>query len=300
MSEKWKRLAVRLLFPHWAVKLFLVPVSIVLLIYSLGTKEANAVIAYISYGISAYTLVVISIKIPAFVKTVRRSAYANKYTGRYLTEEELRAKISLYIGVIINVLYAAFKFTAGIYYRSWWMGAIAVYYVILSVIRTGLMTKEWQRKKYEDTRAQREHELKSYRFCGYLMFVLNVAVAGLVIQMVWENQSYVYPGYLIYASAAYTFYCMVIAIINMGKARRLERPILAAAKMLSFACALTSMLALQTAMLTQFGSDDDSWTRSMNAMTGMAVCLLIFGMAVWMIRRANREIEKQENKNGNK
>ena len=79
---------------------------------------------------------------------------------------------------------------------------------------------------------------------------------------------------------------------NMAKHRKLETPVLAAAKMLSFACALMSILATQTAMLTQFGDGNTKFARLMNAATGSVVCFLIFGLAVWMVRRANKEIKK--------
>lgn len=97
---------------------------------------------------------------------------------------------------------------------------------------------------------------------------------------------------LIYVFAAYSFYCIGMAIRNMAKHRKLETPVLAAAKMLSFACALMSILATQTAMLTQFGDGNTAFARIMNAATGSVVCLLIFGLALWMVRRANKEIRK--------
>ena len=63
--------------------------------------------------------------------------------------------------------------------------------------------------------------------------------------------------------------------------------------MLSLASAMVSMLALQTAMLTEFsGIEQEIFARNMNFVTGSAVCLLIFGMAVWMIYRADREMKK--------
>ena len=159
-------------------------------------------------------------------------------------------------------------------------------------MRFALIKRYRYNLKYENEREQRLFGLKSYRFCGILMFLLNLAVSGLVIQLVWQNKSYEYPGFLIYAFAAYSFYCIGIAIRNMAKHRKLQQPVLAAAKMLSFACALMSILATQTAMLTQFGNGQEQFARMMNALTGSAVCFLIFGLAIWMVRRANREIKR--------
>lgn len=293
-KHKWIKIAKRLLFPHKALIVLFILITIPLLIYSLGYENANPIITYASYLFSAYTLTIFVVQLPPLVKWVKRGLYANYYSSRYLSEPLLRAKISLYAGFGINVLYAVFKFLAGVYYRSFWLGAIAVYYIILSVIRFGLVKRERYLSKQEESKEKRLHELKSYRFCGYLMILLHMAVAGLVGQMIWQNKSYSYPGFLIYAFAAYAFYCFGIAIKNMVKYRKLEQPLLAAAKMISFACALTSILAMQTAMLTQFGNGQENFARVMNSVTGGAVCLMVFLLSIRMIRRAGREIKKIE------
>lgn len=293
-KHKWIKIAKRLLFPHKALIVLFILITIPLLIYSLGYDEANPIIAYGSYVFSAYTLTIFVVQLPPIIKWVKRGLYANYYSSRYLSEPMLRAKISLYTGFGINVIYATLKFLAGLYYRSIWLGAIAVYYVLLSIIRFGLVKRERYLAKQEDNKEKRLHELKTYRFCGYLMFLLNVAVAGLAIQMIWQNKSYSYPGFLIYAFAAYSFYCFGIAIKNMIKYRKLEQPLLSAAKMISFACALTSILALQTALLTQFGTGQEFFSRLMNSLTGTAVCLTVFLLSIRMIRRAGREIKKIE------
>lgn len=289
MEKIWS-ICKRLLFIHNAIIFFLVNISVVLLIYSLGFPNPNPIIAYISYFLSAYTLTVVVIKMPPLIKKIKSGLYGNRYSNRYLTDSLLRARISLYTGLGISFFYACFKLGMGIYLHSVWLGAVAVYYIILAFIRFGLLRRYRRSVKYEDEAHLRLYGLKSYRFCGILMFVLNIAVSGLVIQLIWKNETYEYPGFLIYAMAAYAFYCLAMAIKNIIKYRRMEQPILSAAKMLSFACALMSMLAMQTAMLTQFGQGQENFARLMNSLSGTTVCLIIFCLAVGMIRRANREI----------
>lgn len=292
--DKWKRVGKALLFPNWGITWLLVVASVFLLGYAFGYEKPNPVITYVGYAISAYALTVAVAKMPSVIKKIRIGLYNNKYSGRYLSEPELRVEISLYAGLGINVIYAVLKFLAGIYFRSVWLGAVAVYYIILSLIRFGLVKRQRYSVKYEDFREQRIHGLKSYRLCGFLMFLLNIAVTALVVQMIWQNKSYSYPGFLIYAFAAYAFYCLGMAVKNMIKYRKMEQPILSAAKMISFACALISILACQTAMLTQFGDGQEDFARLMNSLTGGVVCLAIFAMAVWMIKRANDELKNNE------
>lgn len=289
--EHLKRPAKKLFLVHWALASVLVIISVALLLYAFLIPGANPIVAYVGYFVSAYTLVVVCLKMPAVFGGAQRGLYANRYSGRYLSDATLRAEISLYAGLAVSFFYAVFKMLAGIYYHSVWLGALAMYYIILSAMRFALVKRYRDNVQHEDERVQRIFGLRSYRFCGVLMFLLNIAVTWLVVQLIWENETYEYPGFLIYAFAGYSFYCIGIAVRNMAKHRKLETPILAAAKMLSFACALMSILATQTAMLTQFGNGQEKFAQMMNGLTGGAVCLLIFGLAVWMVRRANKEMK---------
>lgn len=287
-EKKWWEI---LVFPHWAIKAVLVIASIVLLIYSLGYKDANPIIAYSSYLISAYTLTIVAIRVPAFIGAVKKVLYKNKYTGRYLTDPILRAKISLYASSAINIMYALSYLGGGVFYRSEWTIATAIYYIVLSLIRFGLVRKERKRLLIEGKKERRRYELKSCYSCGALMFLLNIVVTILVGQMIWKNKFYDYSGIMIYAQAAYAFYCFARAIMHLVKYRRMEHPILSAAKVVSMVCALMSILSLQTAMLMQFGSENGTFIRIMNIFTGTLVCLGTFAMAVWLVHKSKEELK---------
>lgn len=167
--------------------------------------------------------------------------------------------------------------------------------MVISLMRFALLRGERLGAKAENELEHRRYGLRCYRFCGLFMFLLNIAVSGLVIQLIWRNETYSYPGILIFAFAAYAFYSFIMAVVNVGRYRKLANPVFSAAKMLSLASAMVSILALQTAMLTEFSQvGQESFARNMNFITGSAVCLLIFGMAVWMIRRADKEMKKLE------
>ena len=99
---------------------------------------------------------------------------------------------------------------------------------------------------------------------------------------------------MINAQAAYTFYCLTMAIINLVKYRNMTRPILSAAKVISLSCALMSVFALQTAMLMQFGDENENFSQIMNAFTGGAVCACVFAMAIWLVYKTGKEIKRLE------
>ena len=74
-----------------------------------------------------------------------------------------------------------------------------------------------------------------------------------------------------------------------------KSPILSAAKAINLVAAMVSILSLETAMLAQFGGDDDPLFRQvMTGATGGGVCTIVIGMAIYMIWRANKNLKKIE------
>lgn len=61
------------------------------------------------------------------------------------------------------------------------------------------------------------------------------------------------------------------------------------------AAALVSMLALETAMLSQFGEENSaSFRKIMTGCTGAGVCMIILSIAFYMIFRATKELNREE------
>ena len=122
--------------------------------------------------------------------------------------------------------------------------------------------------------------------CGIFLLLMNIALSGVVVLMVQDDQGFEYPGYLIYVVAIYAFYATISALVSMVKTRKYQSPVLSAAKAVSFAAALVSILSLETAMLSQFGEGDLLFRRLMTGATGAGVCSIVLATAVYMIAAA--------------
>ena len=295
--EQGKDIGKKILFPKTWIVAILFNISVILLIYSLAVDGASPFIQYPSYLLSAYTLAIVGVRIPAIVKRVKAWLYANPYTLRLIQDKPFRILVGLFMGLGINVCFGLFKVVLGVVYDSKWFVAIGGYYMLLSVIRVLLLRGRKRSLKQETPEQRRLYQLKVYRACGVLMVGLNLAMTGLVFQMIWWGQSFSYPGFVIYASAAYAFYAMGMAIKNLVKYWKVENPIFSAAKRLSFATAMVSILALQTAMISQFGVDSGvMFEKIMNTLTGSVVCVIILFMACSMVINANDEMIKVKSK----
>ncbi len=304
----FKKILFKILFPPVRIIVLSSVIGFPAVVISLNFLSQSNPVRYISYLLSAYALTVLCVNFPKAkrrcselihgdeikaIVSFRRFMRRHKYTSMYLNDIEFRAKVSLYAGLAINLLYAVFKCSTGVIFRSAWLWAIGIYYVMLSSIRFVLLKNAVITDKKEHGAERKIHEYKSARLCGIMMLALNIAMGGMTFQMIWKNRSYEYKGYIIYISALYAFYCLINAVVNVVKFAKINNAILSAAKLLALAGALMSMFALQTAMFSAFGGGED-FRRMMNTITGGTVCLIVTVMAVFMIVRANICLKKLE------
>ena len=287
--------------------IFLPPLPTLLVaIFGFGFVLAVAVLKieipalqYISYIASAYALTVTVTGFPRFISFMRKtkhnameSSFMKKFRStsfgkRFFGDVRLRTELSLYWGLLINFLYIGMKLFSGIYYRSVWFISLAVYYILLAVMRFILLHKN------KNSVMNMETELKRYKLCGIMLLIMNQALAGIVIFMVFQNKGFDYPGMLIYAMAAYSFYSVITAVINLVKFRKHGSPLLSAAKVINLVAAMVSILSLETAMLAQFGTDDDMEFRQlMTGLTGGGVILTVMAMAVFMLWKSERQLKR--------
>ncbi len=256
----------------------------------------NPVVQYASYLASAYAL---TVTVAGVVHIFTAAGGVGKFVTEHplmqklrstplgdklITDVRFRSRAALCAGLTMNLGYIALKLVSGIVYRSEWFIALAVYYILLAVMRFLLVIRSgaW------DAAA----EWRRYRLCGIMLLFMNQALVGIVVFIVHQNKGFEYPGLLIYAMAAYSFYAVTVSVVNIVKTRRQNSPILSAARAINLVAALVSILSLETAMLAQFGADDAVFRRAMTGATGGGVCTVVIAMAIYMIWRASKNMKK--------
>lgn len=297
--ERWREILRKIFFlPPLATILIAVP-SFASVIYVLS-EDLDGWGAYLSYAASAYALAVSVTglcRLGGYAKSVREHMEEHPavsrilklpFGERFLQDVRFRTKVSLYQGFFINLLYIVMKMASGLYYRSLWFIALAIYYALLASMRFLLL----RRGRRKTDRKPEEEELRRYRFCGIMLLLMNQALMGIVIFIVHRNQGYEYPGMLIYAMAAYSFYAVITASVNLVKFRKHGSPVLSAAKAINLVAAMVSILSLTTAMIAQFGGEDAREFRQiMTGAVGGGVCMIVLGMAGFMIVKSTRQIK---------
>lgn len=274
----------KLLHPPKWVLLTLPPIVFAALTYVLLKGQKSSMLTYMIYCMSVYCLTIWILPLPRLFRKAKANTMhrltGTVFGGKYIGDLAFRGSVSIYQGMMVNFLYVVFRIFIGIRYASVWFITIAIYYLLLGVMRLTLILSYRNRNV--------KSELRCYRRTAWLLFLLNIPMGGMIVLMVLTDSGYSYPGYVIYLSALYTFYTVILAIVNLVKFRKLGSPILSAAKVLSFVAALMSLLGLQTAMISQFSTGGESFRRMMNAITGGGVWFAVILTAVYMLLHSRK------------
>lgn len=286
--QGWKKI----LFPHPAMVVVLSTVSAAGLIWVLFSGREQSWFAYPLYCGAFYALVTLTALLIKVIPKGKQVVEENPLLKKLTSDEEISFRIKLYFEQVLNFCYGAFKLISGIVHASPWIGADGLYNFIQGIIQ---LYQILRRRKVTSLTAQ----WKSYRQCGYMMILLHLTVTWLVFQMIHMGEHEAYPGYMIFATAAFTFYKLVSAFIDVAKDRKNKRPVDSAVRLLDLSQALYNLFVLQVALLWEFGGGDFASAKLMNSMTGGAVCLLVVCTGIYMLRRSRREMRKlEENTNG--
>lgn len=286
----FKKIGKAMLFPHFAIMLILVPVSLAFLVYSLIYLASDSVVAILSYVLSFYTLTVWCMKIPTLIAFVKVFRSENKYVQIWKADARLRVNLSLYGTLIFNTIYAIFQMGLGFYHRTFWYHSLAGYYLFLAVMRFFLLRHS---RKHNPGEKMRE-ELIRYRACGILFLVMNLALSLIIFFMVYWNRTFHHHEITTIAMAAYTFTAFTLAVVNMVKYRKYQSPIFSASKAISLASACVSMLTLEATMLTTFndGTMSDLTRKIFLGVSGGVIAMFIIAMAINMIVKSTQKLKQ--------
>ena len=289
----WKKIGKKLLFPPiWMMVILVIASAVALtLIFVKGMEES--VPAYIVYVLAFYTLSVVTVfcvmVLPKQYSTIKQKIYAHPFGNRYMTDKVFRTNISLSVSFAISMLYVGINLWSWHFSRSWWFVVLAVYYVIMAVMRFLLV----RYVRIQKIGTNILGEWKRSRICAYILLLINLSLSGAVLMILYQHRGYDYPGVMIYIMAMYTFYALTMSIVDIVKYRKMGSPVMSTAKIVSLSAALVSLLNLETAMFAQFGASlAPEHQRIFIILTGAGVSIMVVMLSVILIVNANKEIRR--------
>ena len=291
----WKKLGKKLLFPPIWLLVVLTAISAALLTAVFLKGWEQQIIAYFIYVLAFYTLCIVTLfcimVLPTQIGNMRQKIYDNPFGNRYLTDRAFRTSVSLHTSLLVSLLYVAINLWSWHFSRSWWFIVLAVYYVILAVMRYLLV-------RYVRTNSiglSILQEWKRSRLCACTLLLVNLSLSGAVLMILYQQRGFDYPGILIYVMALYSFYSFAHAIVDFIRYRTLGSPIMTTAKIVSLSSALVSMLNLETAMFAQFGADMAQQDQDLMIMlTGAGISITVVTLSVVLIVKATKAIRREK------
>ena len=292
----WKKIGKKLLFPPICLLVILVILSAVALTFVFAKGLEQTIPAYIVYVLAFYTLSTVTVYcvlvLPKQYSTIKQNIYNHPFGNRYMTDEVFRTNISLCVSFGISMLYVGINLWSWYALQSYWFMVLAVYYVIMAVMRFLLV----RYVRIQKIGTSILGEWKRSRSCAYILLLINLSLSGAVLMILYQHRGYDYPGILIYVMALYTFYALIMSIVDMVKCRKMGSPVMSTAKIVSLSAAVVSLLNLETAMFAQFGADMSAeHQRIFIILTGAGVSITIVTLSVTLIGNANKEIRRIQN-----
>ncbi len=266
-------------------------ISMLFIDYTGGPLEIAAYVSYalaaLTLGYSVYTVVVYA---PGLRGRIIALIDKYEFTRRLVKNFGFRTIVTAVGTFVISVVYAIFNAFLGISSGSIWFGALAAYYIMLALIRGGILLYH----KSKRNGGQESEELiraKAYRNSGVILLVLNTALSSAIAQMIFDDRAFSYSGWIIYAFAAYAFFKITMSIINAFKAKN-EDMTVKAIRHINLVDAAVSILALQTALLHTFADAAENLPISLfNTLTGSAVSVFSVSLSIYMIVKARKIIK---------
>ena len=281
-----KKILTKIFFPNKIIGLILFNLSFGLLIYIFTFHLENTPLAYVSYLLSTYALIIFCIWFYKICEFSNNTIKKSKQYELYKKHELLITKIILSFTTLLHFIYGIFKLGTGIYYMSWWFITFAVYYLILCLMKLSIV-KDIKNKVGQNLKA----EYKKLKLTGIMLLFLNLILSGMVILIINQKEEISYAGFIIYIVAMYDYYLIISAIINVIKYRKDHSPLLASSKCLNLTVAMISMTSLEVAMVSEFGANDNEFKIIMTSIMGFVVCLINTSMSIYMIVRANKKLK---------
>lgn len=162
---------------------------------------------------------------------------------------------------------------------------MCAYYIVLSTMRLSAILCGQKNKNISSS----DTEYFVMKLCGVLLVLLNFVLVGAIYISLSRNIATKHGEIVMITIAAYTFYKITMTIIKAVKQRKNPSPLLSIIRSISYAEVAASVLTLQRSMLVSFGGMSDTDIRTMNILTGSAVCLFVLILGIVLITRGKRK-----------
>ena len=274
--------------PVWfLVLLYLLTIGLVAAsAYLASSSEESTFLTALVYALTAlflaYSIFTVVRWAPKAKHAAEQKLRKNKYADTFLSSYSVRTIFFSAITTLINFAYVVVNGVTAIKYGSTWYFSLTAYYFALMLIRlfviifSGRAFKKYGKGTNEFLRAR----LSVYLWCGAALLLLEIALSGVISLMIALPQQSETGLILAIANAAYTFYKVILAVVNKVKSGRAHEPVAQSLRNINLTDALVSLFSLEITLSAAAGGDLPA---EFNAMFGFAICAFTVCLGIYMI-----------------
>ncbi len=261
----------------------------------------RGLLAFVAYAICVLVFLYSVIVAIGSVRKARRKVLnvADRYefTRNLRRDYKFRLAVFAVFAFALNIGYTVLLGVMAIATRSSWYGAMAVYYILLSTARGGVLIqdkRDERRYKYDGVALKKE-KIGTYKYCGIMILALSVALAVSVVEAVANGEGFRVPSWAVYPFIGVAVYRIISAVLGFVRSMRYPDLVVRAVEHLNLSATLVAVLSLQTAMLSRFAPNYEA--RVLNAVTGGLVCLITLAIGIFMVLHARKEKARYDGAN---
>ena len=237
-------------------------------------------------GICDCVFLVISLYLLYLLVAFLYRQYKKKVEPKVLSTETGRALFGTYgasnvfwslVALLINIGYAVLNIVLAVLLNSLWYGLIAIFYAVLMGARIIIifLARHIARKYWMNKTELLYAELKVSIGSGGLIFLMDLSMAFAVTFMITNTPPNSSGKIAAIGLAAYTFYKIILAIINLVRSKKNGDPIVTALRNISMADACMSMVNTTITLDMTFGSGNLAAAKNLAALLAVGITLFI-------------------------
>ena len=216
---------------------------------------------------------------------------AKEYIDRWKTDYDFKTVAAASGSLAVTAIFALYNGFLGVYHTSLWHGTICVYYLVLVVLRGGVILAGKRTARESDTdRFQKKVYIASSSLLLFLNVCLVVPVSLMVIRLKPVNMSLI-PAI---AMAAYTTYKVTMASVHLKRRKRSSNSLIRLLRTINFIDALVSILSLQNTLIMVNVKDESAEMLTLSAITSAAIMLAVLAMTIAAMRKGVVGLKRKE------
>ncbi|MCI9517991.1 MAG: hypothetical protein HFK08_01885 [Clostridia bacterium] len=226
---------------------------------------------------------------------IKEKLERNRYCNMFLNQYDFKTMVLSFFSMIINIVFATVNLVCAFLYESLWYGTLAGYYFTLILFRGIVVSSAVFGKANcrDDSNGYLKLRHKIYLASGIFLVLIQIAMSVAVMQTVLSDKAARSGEIIAIATAAYVFYKLVAAIVNLVRAKKSGDHVVQSLRNLNFVDACMSMVSLTVLMLGVFDeTGDESFLLPMKAGVGFAACFITLAIAVTMIVKSCFALKK--------